>query len=95
MSSKQNKVTAHLKQQAARLDRPITKRMIAEATVIREAAWNAAMDSAYEAINALGGIGVPIGLSQEWGDGYCEAISDALRIIEKLGGRDPLKKDQP
>jgi hypothetical protein len=45
------------------------------------------LDRAWAAINALGGTNPTDQESIHW---YCRGIDDALKEIEKLGGRDPL-----
>ena len=44
-----------------------------------------ALDRAWSAINALGGTYAPNDLA---GEGYCNAIDDALAELEKLGATD-------
>ena len=52
-----------------------------------ESAGMANLDQAWEEINALGGV---IDRAVPHDVGYDSAIGDALEIIEKLGGVDPL-----
>ena len=49
----------------------------------------AALDEAWHLINTQGGYVSPGDLA---GNAYNKAVLDALNIIEKLGGMDPLKR---
>jgi hypothetical protein len=49
------------------------------------------LDKAWQEINALGGHVAP---DDDHGLGYIKAIGDALDIIEKLGGKDPLQNSR-
>ena len=49
----------------------------------------AALDEVWNLINAQGGYVAPHDLE---GQGYNKAILDALKIIEKLGGMNPLQR---
>ena len=56
------------------------------------------LDDAWKQINSLGGSGLdrnvfdPDGRERAKVEGYNDAIGEALNIIEKLGGMDPLRR---
>lgn len=56
---------------------------------VRLIGWEAALDEAHRLINAQGGYVAPDDLE---GQGYNKAIIDAIDVIEKLGGMDPLQR---
>jgi hypothetical protein len=65
------------------------KRDQAMLRICEQVAQRSVLNEAYEQINALGGT---CGPDQRYWEGYDEALGDALRIIERLGGRDPLSR---
>jgi hypothetical protein len=67
------------------------KRDRAMLRICEQVAQRSVLNEAYEQINALGGTCGP-GTDQRYWEGYDEALGDALRIIERLGGKDPLTR---